>query len=146
MDKEVNERIRQIRKDKGYTQEEIATLLGMKRNAYSQAEKVGNFDTLKIKKLAEFLNVDVKFLLYGETPKPEAETAQTLQEILQLVTKLSNTSINQPKEPEICIGYKCSNITLSVMEMNIIEIIRGLNKEDLEEVNELLIKKFRKQK
>ena len=69
------ENIRKLRIDKGYTQEEIAKILNIKQNTYSQYE-VGtlNYPVDSLIKLADFYGVSVDYLLGRtdvKTPYPQ---------------------------------------------------------------------------
>ena len=69
------ENIRNLRIDRGYTQREIANVLGVNQNTYSQYEiGVLNYSVESLEKLADFYSVSVDYLL-GRTavkePYPE---------------------------------------------------------------------------
>ena len=58
------ERIRNIRIDRGLTQEDIAKLLNVKQNTYCQYETgVLNYPLDLVVKLAEYYNVSVDYLV-----------------------------------------------------------------------------------
>lgn len=62
------ENIRNLRIDRGYTQKQIAEVLGISQNTYSQYEiGVLNYPVDAIVKLADFYNVSTDYLL-GRTP------------------------------------------------------------------------------
>lgn len=124
-DYEVNERIRDLRKKKGWSKKHIAKMLNMKYTTYVRLEDSGNINTYMLKKFAEIFSIDVKFLLYGEIAcnkfnKPE-----------KIDTSLKNTQ-------KLIIGYELSDMTLTVLEKNIIKIMRFFNKEDREKVLDLI--------
>ena len=69
------ENIRKLRIDKGYTQDEIAKILNIKQNTYSQYE-IGtlNYPVDALIKLADFYGVSVDYLLGRtdvKTPYPK---------------------------------------------------------------------------
>jgi transcriptional regulator with XRE-family HTH domain len=66
------ENIRSLRIDKGYTQKQIATYLGISQNTYSQYE-VGtlNYPVDVVVKLADFYGVSTDYLL-GRTSQKDA--------------------------------------------------------------------------
>ena len=65
------ENIRNLRIDKGLTQKEIAVLLGVSQNTYSQYEiGVLHYPVDALLKLADFYNVSVDYLL-GRTSVKE---------------------------------------------------------------------------
>ena len=58
------ERIRNLRIDGGYTQKQIAEVVGVKQNTYSQYEiGVLNYPVDVLMKLADFYQVSVDYLL-----------------------------------------------------------------------------------
>ena len=58
------ENIRNLRIDNGYTQKQIAELLGISQNTYSQYEiGVLNYPIDALIKLADFYNVSIDYLL-----------------------------------------------------------------------------------
>ena len=58
------DKLREARKNKGYTQEQIAHLLGIAKSTYTGYEKgVREPDLFKIKRLVEVLDVDSSWLL-----------------------------------------------------------------------------------
>lgn len=58
------ENIRKLRTDRGFTQKQIAELLGVSQNTYSQYEiGVLNYPVDALVKLAEFYGVSVDYLL-----------------------------------------------------------------------------------
>lgn len=65
------ERIRNLRIDHNYTQQQIAEYLNIKQNTYSQYEiGVLNYPVEVLMKLADFYGVSVDYLL-GRTPVQE---------------------------------------------------------------------------
>ena len=65
------ENIRKLRTDTGYTQKQIAKLLGVSQNTYSQYEiGVLNYPVDALVKLADFYGVSVDYLL-GRTDVKE---------------------------------------------------------------------------
>lgn len=69
------ENIRSLRIDNGYTQKQIAELLGISQNTYSQYEiGVLNYPVDALMKLADFYNVSIDYLLgrtSTKTPYPK---------------------------------------------------------------------------
>lgn len=64
------ENIRSLRIDNGYTQKQIAELLGISQNTYSQYEiGVLNYPVDALIKLADFYNVSIDYLLGRTTAK-----------------------------------------------------------------------------
>lgn len=69
------ENIRNLRIDHGYTQKQIAEVLGVSQNTYSQYEiGVLNYPVDALVKLADFYNVSIDYLLgrtSTKTPYPK---------------------------------------------------------------------------
>lgn len=75
------EKLRTARKQKGYTQEQIAEMLGVAKSTYTGYEKgIREPDLFKIKRLIEILGVDSSWLL-GVDEGPAAVTAAEYQAI-----------------------------------------------------------------
>lgn len=75
------DKLREARKNKGYTQEQIAHLLGIAKSTYTGYEKgVREPDLFKIKRLVEVLGVDSSWLL-GVDDSPSSITAAEYQAI-----------------------------------------------------------------
>ena len=62
---EINERVKAERIKKGYTQQEMGSLLNMNKTTYSQMERQGNIHAETLIEIADVLNVDILNLLYG---------------------------------------------------------------------------------
>ena len=75
------DKLREARKNKGYTQEQIAHLLGIAKSTYTGYEKgVREPDVFKIKRLVEVLDVDSSWLL-GVDDSPSSITGAEYQAI-----------------------------------------------------------------
>lgn len=75
------DKLREARKNKGYTQEQIAHLLGIAKSTYTGYEKgVREPDLFKIKRLVEVFDVDSSWLL-GVDDSPSSITAAEYQAI-----------------------------------------------------------------
>ncbi len=110
----VNERICEYRKLAGFTQEQAANFLSMKRNTYARMEKYGNPPPDVLKKLSELYRVSVAALLYGEGA------------LLDEGKKPSTLVLNQPQSNDV--------LPLSFLETNIIRVIRVLPKDDSQKI------------
>ncbi len=65
--KDLGERIQKARKNKGYSQETLANLFGISRQAIQKWEKGENEPSIdSVKRLAQLLDVDFTYLLTGE--------------------------------------------------------------------------------
>lgn len=96
MNLEVNKRVRMIRKLMGFSQREIAEMLGKKSSTYSQCEREGQITCGMIIALAEILEVDVRTLLYGEcieiSPPPPPDTFKLTKKEENYIKILRNMS------------------------------------------------------
>lgn len=66
MKETINQRIGRLRRKSGYTQEEMANILGVHIATYSRLERKGHIHCDLLIKLAEILNTDALTILYGE--------------------------------------------------------------------------------
>lgn len=67
---EINKRIAHYRAVAGYSQAEVAEMLGMKLSTYSQRERVSEPTADFLKKLSVIFGVEIEVLLYGVGKKP----------------------------------------------------------------------------
>lgn len=75
------ENIRNLRIDKGYTQKQIAEILNVKQNTYSQYEiGVLNYPIEVLMKLADFYGVSVDYLLGRTDTRTPYEKAAARQD------------------------------------------------------------------
>ena len=72
MNNEINKRIAHYRKLAGFSQTQVAEMLGLKISTYSQRERVGDISAECLKKLSVILDVSAEILLFGEEKKAEA--------------------------------------------------------------------------
>lgn len=63
------ERLRNLRLSKGYSQEDVAKLIGVGRTTYLKYENGDNRPTRKLKELSSLFNVSIDYLL-GNTDNP----------------------------------------------------------------------------
>ena len=111
------------------TQEEIAKAIGMNRNAYSRMEREGKRITFEaINGIAEYLGIDADLILYGEKENPLDLTPPTPKPL-----GFSDPGKDNPFEPQIVLGYKYGDNTFSVLEEQIIECYRSLDKKGQQE-------------
>ncbi len=89
---EISERLKQLRDQKGYSQEGIASSIDMKQTTWADWEKHPPEALVRLKKLAEKYQVSADYLL-GLTDDPTARDApalgETVQEILVKVKQLA---------------------------------------------------------
>ena len=90
MSKTINQRVAMYRKLLGYSQSQIAEMLGKKSSTYSQCERTGTFTCETIMSLAEIFDADVRVLLYGEIPDailpPHHRQSQNIQLLIPKLT------------------------------------------------------------
>ena len=70
-------RIRDVRRERGMTQDQLATSVGVSRSAVAQWEtgRAGQVTT-NLTKIAAVLEVGVEFLMYGDDKRAPAEARQ----------------------------------------------------------------------
>lgn len=91
----VGERIRNIRKERGHSQEELAHLASMHPTYIGQLERAEKNITLEsLVKLASALDITLEELFKQIQPSPKAPTSYTLSEI---VTMLQSRNLNDLK-------------------------------------------------
>lgn len=133
VEKEINRRVRERREELGYTQKEVAELIGMKQNAYSQMEREGNISTQRIIDLAVVLKTTAEYLLYGD--KENIFDVKTTSKI--------NLTFNEPASNIDAVDPLIATITNR--EKNAIKMLRNIKQEDREEVYRI-IKEFHDKK
>ena len=71
---EIGSRIRDIRRDRGWTQDQLANAVGVSRSAVAQWEtgRAGQVTT-NLTRIAEILEVGVEFIMYGDDKRAPAE-------------------------------------------------------------------------
>lgn len=62
----INQRIAAYRKRAGYTQQDIADALNMKLSTYSQKERCSDVTCDFALKIARYLDIDIRYLLFGD--------------------------------------------------------------------------------
>ena len=74
---EMGMRIRDVRRERGWTQDQLASAVGVSRSAVAQWEtgRAGQVTT-NLTRIAEVLDVGVEFLMYGDDKRAPAEARQ----------------------------------------------------------------------
>ncbi|MDE7206380.1 MAG: helix-turn-helix domain-containing protein [Lachnospiraceae bacterium] len=73
---ELSERLQQLRKKENYSQEQLAELLGISRQAVSKWESGQGYpDISNIMKLAEIYNVSTDYILLEKKEETQSDTA-----------------------------------------------------------------------
>ncbi len=142
MDKDINLRIREYRKLKKMTQEELGKALGMKCSTYSQMERKGKITVDIAKAISEILGVDPDIIIHGEKQTP-LDLAPIETNTLPLRDPTDNP-YGKPYEPEIIISYKSGDFPLSVEETLLITQIRALESEDKQELIDFIDRRLKK--
>lgn len=134
MDKEVNARIRKYRKSQNMTQKDLGKALGIKCSTYSQMERNGKITVEMAARIAKVLDVDPDIMMLGEKEKPSP-----FEPVITPPIKLGTPDpFTPPSEPEVIVGIKCGEITLSIEEERIIHFFRNLSPEKKKEVTNYL--------
>ena len=123
---EINKRVRACRRVLGLNQTDVATRMGIKCNTYSQKERTGHITAEELIKLAEILNVDAHYLLYGTKKEEPAPTPPI---------ELPNP---EPKPREHCITPP-----LSPKEITFTQMLRYMSKKKRLHVMEYAYKVFK---
>jgi transcriptional regulator with XRE-family HTH domain len=71
---EMGSRIREVRRERGWTQDQLASAVGVSRSAVAQWEtgRAGQVTT-NLTRIAEVLEIGVEFLMYGDDKRAPAE-------------------------------------------------------------------------
>ena len=103
--------IRQQRKLKGYTQEQLGNMIGVSKMAISKYERniIDNIERKKIKELSKLLDIPiVKFLEAGD--KNERITPEEFaSEVKQLLDKTNNLNEQQKQHLISTLNFLCSD-------------------------------------
>lgn len=111
----ISDKLRMLREKTGYSQNDVAKLLGISRTAYVKYETGDSQPTRKLKKLAEIFNVSVDFLLSVENEIKENINVQEMmdgafylfkQEEIELVKNYRKLNAGNKKEIDNLIDYK----------------------------------------
>ena len=78
----VNERIKFLRKQKNYNQEQMGKFFGIKTSTYSQKERRGYFTAEDVKIVCEVFKVDPNVIIFGR-PHPKQEAIDQEKEKLE---------------------------------------------------------------
>jgi transcriptional regulator with XRE-family HTH domain len=74
---EMGIRIRDVRRERGWTQDQLATAVGVSRSAVAQWEtgRAGQVTT-NLTRIADVLDVGVEYIMYGDNKRASAEARQ----------------------------------------------------------------------
>lgn len=94
------ERLQELRKKAGYSQEQVADLLGISRQAISKWESgQGKPELDNIVKLTEIYNVSADYIISGRehtttvTPQPKRELSHTAQKTIGIIAIIASTAL-----------------------------------------------------
>lgn len=77
----LSEKIKKLRVEKGYTQEDVATFLGVApQTVYKYEKGINEPDVATISKLADFFDVSVDYLLGRDTINEPIEIAASMKD------------------------------------------------------------------
>ena len=92
---EISERLQQLRKKENYSQEQLAEMLGISRQAVSKWEsKQGYPDINNIIKLTEIYNVSADYILLGKEADLSEKDADVHEEPVQKAGIISKKAID----------------------------------------------------
>lgn len=126
---EINKRVYEARKKKGFTQKIMAEKMGLNETTYSQMEREGEIKAHRLVQIAEILQVNILDLLYGKEPDTSALP--------------NRVGFAQSAFPEDQIA-DFEPFILKKQEENFIKVLRSLSKEDRNEVIAFLDSKNKK--
>lgn len=121
MNTTVNERIKKIRKDKHYTQEQAGELVGMKCSTYSQMERKGSISVEMALNLANAFGADPHYVIFGKPKENLFDSAPVAPEVL---------TANEPENFINLIKTSQEELILTQSEKNIIKNFRLLKEKD----------------
>ena len=94
----IGERITALRKEKSISQAELASRLGVSRQAVSKWEQGSSSpDTAKLIQLAELLGTDVEYLATGISPEPKSVVLNVVETVERVEEKVIIRHI--PRKP-----------------------------------------------
>ena len=124
---EIGKRIFEKRKEKGLSQAELAEKMGVHSNTISNWECKGRVPIKTLSKLAHVLECSEQYLLYGNEKKISFEEAETIEEIIILLSQILCIS----KEAAMCLYDSCiwsmEDLSNFFMHCNVGEIAEKVN-------------------
>ena len=102
----IGERIKEARKNKGYTQEKLAEELDVAVTYLSRLEKGFPINLKRLAQISQLLDVSMEYLLTGIIPEADNYLNKDFEEILKrcspeklkLIYNIAKTIVNQPEE------------------------------------------------
>ncbi len=125
MKSSVNERIKEMRNKRGYTQAQFAELLGLKCSTYSQMERIGTISVEMAKHISKVLEIDSDYIIYGKKyEKPIDFSPATKPTLIANDPQIFFEKIKNGDE----------HLVLNVQEKNLIKNFRQLKKNEQQEL------------
>lgn len=104
--------ISQLRREKGFTQKDVAEKLGILPKTVSKWETANGFpDISLISELSEIFCVDISKLLNGELPKTKQESCNMKRTKFYVCEKCGNISTSVGNAEILCRGRKLSPLS-----------------------------------
>ena len=102
----IGQRIKEARKNKGYTQERLAEEIDVAVAYVRRLEKGNPINLKRLTQISQTLDVSMEYLLCGTVPKEDNYLSKDFQEILRkcspeklkLIYNIAKTIISQPEE------------------------------------------------
>ena len=102
----MEQRIKEARKNKGYTQEKLAEEIDVAVTYLSRLEKGHPINLKRLAQISQFLDVSMEYLLTGIVPKANNYLNKDFEEILEtcspeklkLIYNIAKTIVDQPEE------------------------------------------------
>ena len=109
----IGERIKEARKNKGYTQEKLAEEIDVAVAYVSRLEKGFPINLKRIAQISQVLDVSIEYLLSGTVPKSDNYLNKDFEEILErcspeklkLIYNIAKTIVKQPEEEIMETNY-----------------------------------------
>ena len=133
MNLSVNDRIKEARKNKNYSQEQVGDFIGMKCSTYSQMERKGSISVEKALKLAEVLEADPYYIIFGKPKEELIDFSPVNPEML---------AVNSPSNFIEMIKNGEDELVLTHNEKNFIKNFRHLKPKDRDDVIKYLESKI----
>ena len=102
----IGQRIKEARKNKGYTQEKLAEEIDIAVTYLSRFEKGHPINLKRLAQISQVLDVSMEYLLSGTVPKSDNYLNKDFEEILEtcspeklkLIYNIAKTIVDQPEE------------------------------------------------
>ena len=117
---EISERLQQLRKEENYSQEQLAEMLGISRQAVSKWESGQGYpDINNIIKLTEIYNVSADYILLGKEADLIEKASDVREEPVQKVGMISKKAID-------IIAIIAATAVITVLFINALSLVNLL--------------------